>query len=135
MLSSWLSMIICPVRPRGPGVRSTANRSPPPLRPKAIQSGEPTRPCTGASGAVMTASVAANRHGHGRADEARDVQLVQREQNAADRLVDTFRSRVVVAPVLPPRPRHPVEHLQLTGQRDARACFRGGDLSLGGADG
>src|SRR6266498_2220631 len=92
MLSSWLSMIICPVRPRGPGVRSTANRSPPPLRPKAIQPGEPTRPCTGASGAVMTASVAANRHGHGRADAARDVQLVQREQNSADRLVDTFRS-------------------------------------------
>lgn len=41
----------------GAGVRSTANVSPP-LLPKPIQPGEPARPCTAASGAVLTARVA-----------------------------------------------------------------------------
>ncbi|WP_186003183.1 hypothetical protein [Streptomyces sp. S1A1-3] len=41
--------------PCGPGVRSTATRSPPPLWPKTIQPGEPTSPCTAASDGVPTA--------------------------------------------------------------------------------
>lgn len=46
-----------PEVPGGAGVRSTANSSPP-LLPKPIQPGEPARPCTATSGALLTARVA-----------------------------------------------------------------------------
>ncbi|MGY3060996.1 hypothetical protein ACVWZD_005241 [Streptomyces sp. TE3672] len=85
MFSSWLRMMICPVCPRGPGVRSTASRSPPPLSPKTIQPGEPTSPCTAASGGVTTASIAAN------------FQRQWRDEASA-----MYRSRTA------PRPRRPV---------------------------
>lgn len=38
-LSSWLMRMICPVCPRGPGVRSTASWSPPPFSPNTIHPG------------------------------------------------------------------------------------------------
>jgi len=129
-------MMICPVCPRGPGVRSTASRPPSPLRPKAIQPGEPTRPGTAASGRGDDRLCRREPPRARTGGRSREVQLVQREQIASDRLAEVFRRRRgVVAPVFPPRPRYPVEHLQLSRQRDAEACFRGGDLSLGGTDG
>src|SRR5215470_14585346 len=59
-------MMTCPMFPRGPGVRSIATRSPPPLPPKTSQPGEPTRACTAPLGQVEAASCAANIHGSGR---------------------------------------------------------------------
>ncbi|EGJ78562.1 putative alanyl tRNA synthetase [Streptomyces sp. Tu6071] len=65
-LSSWPIRTTCPRCPPGPGVRSTARRSPPPLSPKTSQPGEPGSPCTAAPGGVRTASIAPNTQGHGR---------------------------------------------------------------------